>query len=56
MSWECKEDLFRQEVENADDVRLSVVLLRMCMREKQAFCADIPAGGSFSSKVSQSRR
>ena len=34
----------RQEVENADDIRLSTVLLRMCMGEKQVFCGDIKAG------------
>ena len=44
-SWDCQEELFRQEVENADDVRLSYRLLRKCMGDKQKFCADIKPGG-----------
>ena len=38
VSWECKQELFRQEIENSADMRLSIVLLRACMGEKQAFC------------------
>ena len=44
-SWDCQEELFRQEVENADDLRLSYRLLRKCMGDKQKFCADIKPGG-----------
>ena len=44
-SWDCQEELFRQEVENADDIRLSYRLLRKCMGDKQKFCADIKPGG-----------
>jgi len=38
VSFDCKQDLFRQDVENAGDLRLSVSLLRLCMGEKQVFC------------------
>lgn len=44
LSWECQEELFRQEVENADDMRLSVRLLRKCMGDKKKYCADVPFG------------
>ena len=44
VSWECQEELFRQEVENADDVRLSYRLLNKCMGDKKKFCDKIPAG------------
>lgn len=43
-SWECQEELFRQEVENADDIRLSHRLMRKCMGDKKKFCNDVPAG------------
>ena len=28
LSWECQAELFRQEMENADDIRLNVRLFR----------------------------
>ena len=43
-SWDCQEELFRQEVENADDIRLSYRLLRKCQGDKQKFCKDIRPG------------
>ena len=43
-SWECQEELFRQEVENADDIRLSHRLMKKCMGDKKKFCNDVPAG------------
>ncbi|KAK9816541.1 hypothetical protein WJX72_001742 [[Myrmecia] bisecta] len=46
LSWECQEALFRQEVENADDTRLSIRLMNKCMVDKQAFCADVKPGGA----------
>jgi len=46
LSWDCQEELFRQEVENADDVRLSVVLLRVCMKDKKTFCNDVKPGNA----------
>lgn len=42
--FECLEELFRQEVEDANDIRLSIVLLRVCMGEKQAFCQHVVPG------------
>ena len=44
MSWECQEELFRQEVENADDLRLSQRLFKKCMGDKRKFCPDIKFG------------
>ena len=44
-SWDCQEELFRQNVENADDVRLNYRLLRKCQGDKQKFCKDIRPGG-----------
>jgi Golgi apparatus protein 1 len=45
LSWTCEEQLFRQEVENADDIRLSSRLFKACMKDKKRFCADTPPGG-----------
>ncbi len=46
LSWECQEELFRQEVENADDLRLNVVLFRACGRDKAKFCSDVRYGAA----------
>jgi len=35
LSWDCQEQLFRQEVENAEDLRLSVRLFRVCLADKK---------------------
>lgn len=35
LSWACEEQLFRQEMENADDVRLSVRLFSKCLPDKK---------------------
>lgn len=46
VSWECQEELFRQEVENADDVRLSLKLIQACMADKKTFCNDVKPGNA----------
>ena len=46
LSWDCQEELFRQEVENADDLRLNTVLFRKCSRDKAKFCADVQYGNA----------
>lgn len=46
LSWDCQEELFRQEVENADDLRLNYVLFRKCSRDKQKYCADLKYGNA----------
>lgn len=51
VSWECQEELFRQEVENADDLRLSHRLFKKCMSDKKKFCADVNFGEHFDSPV-----
>ncbi len=35
LSWACEEQLFRQEMENADDIRLSVRLFSKCLPDKR---------------------
>ncbi len=47
VSWECQEELFRQEVENADDLRLSQRLFKKCMGDKKKFCSDIKFGAEL---------
>lgn len=41
LSWDCQEQLFRQEVENADDLRLSARLFRACLADKKKVCAHV---------------
>ncbi len=47
VSWECQEELFRQEVENADNIMLNYVLIRKCMGDKKKFCGDIKPGAAL---------
>ena len=35
LNWGCQEQLFRQEVENADDLRLSTRLFKACLADKK---------------------
>lgn len=44
MSWECAEQLFKQELEADDDIRLSVRLYQRCLADKKRFCADVDPG------------
>eukprot|EP00854_Cymbomonas_tetramitiformis_P013737 gene13737-16236_t len=44
LSWDCQEELFRKEVEDADDIRLNIVLFRLCSRDKKKFCSDVKPG------------
>eukprot|EP00884_Botryococcus_braunii_P009912 jgi/Botrbrau1/18922/Bobra.177_2s0076.1 len=46
LSWECQEELFRQEVENADNIMLNYRLMRKCMGDKKKFCPKIEAGNA----------
>ena len=38
LNWGCQEQLFRQDVENADDLRLSTRLFRACLADKKKVC------------------
>ena len=44
LSWECQNELFRQEVEGADDIRLNAPLVSKCMGDKKRFCDGIAPG------------
>ena len=46
LSWSCQEQLFRQDVENADDLRLSTKLFKACLADKKKArhpCCLLPA-------------
>jgi Golgi apparatus protein 1 len=46
LSWDCQEELFRQEVENSGDFRLNAELRQACMADSKKFCADIKPGNA----------
>eukprot|EP00884_Botryococcus_braunii_P022595 jgi/Botrbrau1/9019/Bobra.0148s0119.1 len=46
LDWDCRAELFRQQTENADDMRLSIRLFRACLGDKRKFCADVPPGNT----------
>ncbi len=35
LDWGCREQLFRQAMENADDIRLSSTLFSVCLEDKK---------------------
>jgi Golgi apparatus protein 1 len=43
-NWDCEYQLFRKELEDADDLRLSVRMFHACLADKKQFCDDVPAG------------
>jgi len=56
LSWDCQEELFRQEVENADDIRLSVKLFRSCLADKKKFCPDVKPGNARAKDCLENKR
>ena len=44
LTMECQNELFRQEVEGADDIRLNAALVSKCMSDKRTFCNDVAPG------------
>jgi len=46
LSWTCEEQLFQQELESADDIRLSTRLFAKCMPDKRKFCKDVEPGNA----------
>lgn len=46
VSWECQNEVFRQEVEGADDIRLNAPLVSKCMGDKKMFCNDVAPGNA----------
>ena len=44
MSWECQTQLYRNEKESGDDIRLSVRLFQKCNRDFQKFCSEVEPG------------
>jgi Golgi apparatus protein 1 len=50
LSPDCEYELFRQEVETAGDIRLSVRLFRACLPDKKQFCADVAPGQALASQ------
>jgi|UniRef100_A0A7S1X9L8 Golgi apparatus protein 1 len=56
LSWDCQEELFRQEVENADDLRLSVKLFRSCLGDKKKFCSKVKPGAAHAKDCLEDNR
>ena len=44
MTWECQTQLYRNDKEAGDDIRLSVRLFNKCNRDYQKFCKDVEPG------------
>jgi Cysteine rich repeat len=44
LEWDCQAELFKIDVEDADDIRLSVRLFRTCLTDKRKFCPDVAPG------------
>lgn len=44
VSWECQHQIYRNEKESAEDIRLSVRLFSKCLNDQQKFCKDVDPG------------
>ena len=56
LDWGCRQALFRKELEDAGDGRLSVTLVRKCAADKRRFCAGVePAGGGVEDCLEEHR-
>jgi Golgi apparatus protein 1 len=56
LSWDCEEQLFRKEMEDADDMRLSVRLFRKCLADKRRFCDEVPPGNAMAKACLEEHR
>jgi Golgi apparatus protein 1 len=56
LSWDCEEQLFRKDMEDSDDIRLSVRFFRKCLPDKKQFCADIPPGHAAAKQCLEQHR
>lgn len=41
---ECAQEVFRQQLEADQDIRLNVPLFQKCLADKKHFCADVAPG------------
>jgi golgi apparatus protein 1 len=46
LSWDCHEELFRQQVEDADDIRMSVRLFKACRADQKLYCSKVEYGSN----------
>ncbi|GBF91963.1 hypothetical protein Rsub_04687 [Raphidocelis subcapitata] len=56
LGWDCEEQLFKKEMEDADDVRLSVRLFRKCLPDKRTFCDEVPPGNAMAKECLEEHR
>lgn len=56
LSAACKKELFRQEVENSDDIRLSVKLHQVCKADQERYCSKVEYGGNRVKKCLEKHR
>jgi Golgi apparatus protein 1 len=56
LNWSCATELYRKDIEDADDVRLSVRLFKACLTDKQQFCADVPPGHALAKQCLEEHR
>ncbi|WIA10933.1 hypothetical protein OEZ85_011098 [Tetradesmus obliquus] len=55
-NWDCEYQLFRKELEDADDLRLSVRMFHACLADKKQFCDDVPAGRAMAKQCLEEHR
>jgi hypothetical protein len=56
LHWDCEEQLFKKEMGDADDIRLSVRLLRKCMADKRRLCGGVPPGNAMAKSCLEEHR
>lgn len=56
LSYDCQAELFRQDQEDSEDLRLSVRLFHKCLNDKIKFCGDVPPGNARAKECLEQHR
>lgn len=56
LSYDCQVQLFRQEEEDSQDLRLSIRLFHKCFNDKIQFCGDVPPGNARAKECLEQHR
>lgn len=56
LSYDCQAELFRQEQEDSEDLRLSIRLFHKCLNDKIQFCGDVAPGNARAKECLEQHR
>jgi Golgi apparatus protein 1 len=56
LSWDCEEQLFRKDMEDSDDIRLSVRFFKKCLPDKKQYCGEVAPGHAAAKQCLEEHR